>query len=324
MIKIKIGMCGHPNIGWISGLNTQWQVDFKDITPLTDYNIFDDYNMIFLYLISGYKTAIPWTKQAVVLKQTYPNKPLMIFFDYEASRNPDIEWRETFQAADLIVHCNLLENLGAWQEYARKCLFTPIPVQIEGLYNYHPFVDSCWTKEKIKWIAILQHTNPFADLRPALENLGKINGASIKFFTGWHNIDKPESHEFVAKTWGIEHCKAFKRLEPKDYLKELSECYLAYDNCGLYVGWSRFVYESAAYFIPTVSNMNITANRIANPELCSEDPFKHIEHIKRLLNNVQLRDEYGKRAYETLKYYCDVNTVNNRLVEKFKQLGLKL
>lgn len=319
-------MTGHPNMGWMSGLRERWKFEYIDINPLDNFDIFKPFDLIFLYLISGYKPKISWNKQAQVLKETFPNKPLMIFFDMEATKNPDGDWRDTFRAADLIMHCSPLDKLGAWQEYKSKCFFSPIPVNPNGIYRYRPKIDQKWSKNRPKWIGLMHHTSPYADLAPAFDQLSHIS-SPVRIFTGWHGIDEKHCkalQKLLSKLRGIHHVEAFPRLEPQAYFEKIADCYLMYENCGNYIGWSRFTYEAAVYDIPTVSNMNIAANRIANMELCSENPEQHIPLINKLLGNVAIRNKYGRQACETLISYCDVNRVNNELAKRLIELGLKI
>jgi hypothetical protein len=312
-------MTGHPSAGWIDTLSDVWKIKFANINN-GNLNKLKKYDLIFHYIISeDVKKAIPWTEVVSAIKEKYPDKKVMIFFDWEISKNPDAEWRNTFRDADLILHCGPLEKLGAWQNYSEKCMFIPIPASMNRLYRYCPYRPYDFNQRK-KWIAIMQHTHPLSDVAPALMNIGEI-GAPVKFFTGMYNVN-PKRSEIVVRSWGVKEYKVFPRLDPETYFKELSDCYIAHDNCGAYVGWSRFVYECAAYYIPVVSNMNVAANQVANLNLCAQSPASQQGLMRKLMNDFELRNTYGFKANETLKYYCSANRIVDELNKRLETLGL--
>lgn len=287
---MKIALCGFSNQNFMDFLSKNYEFKYFDVYQMDDFSALNDFDVILYYVITGLPTKIPLENLAVEIKKQV-QKPMLGFFDYEVTKHYDSFWKKTLDAMDRILFVGPIDKYIGWhnQHIQDKCRFFPLPLE------FHPLKP---TESEKRWVAVMHHTSPWADMGFALHMLAELN-MPVKWFTGWHGVNS-ETQLKIAQLIGLKDVKVYPRLEGNEYLKELSECYIGFDHVIGYVGWSRFVTECAMFGIPVITDDYVSSNMVANPSLVLNNEGAMMLRIQELYHDPEKRNQLGLNAQRTL------------------------
>lgn len=147
-------------------------------------------------------------------------------------------------------------------------------------------------------VGIMRHTSRVGSVQHSLTNvLDKIGEKVIYFSTERGRPTPVESKSPI---------KIYPYIEKKSYMKILrNECKITLDDTERYLGWSRFVMESAMAYIPCISSNH--CGKILFPDLFVEhkDYKKQILLIKKLLKDKEFYNKVVTKAHDNLSLLTD-------------------
>jgi len=162
-------------------------------------------------------------------------------------------------------------------------------------------------------IGILRHSSRVSSIQHTVSNVLEKIDLPITYFSLEYSGVTPLNTS--SKVFSYGHMGRDKYL---NILRD--DCMVTIDDADSYIGWSRFVMESAISFVPCISSN--TAGKILFPDLYTKpkDYKAQIELIKKLLTDNKFYVEQAQKGHDNLLHLMP-ETLCSRMIELAKEIG---